>query len=129
MYARFFLKILQTHTFLHSQTHVVAELLADSTEPFESIVLKFLKHHTRDSKNGLKRYLELKLNKMDRNEVIGGFYWLGIFRINFVGTFLLHGCWNCSWANYPKCGETHRRKNRRIMTAKVEFSLKRVKMM
>uniref|UniRef100_A0A915DBF1 Vacuolar protein sorting-associated protein 18 homolog n=1 Tax=Ditylenchus dipsaci TaxID=166011 RepID=A0A915DBF1_9BILA len=44
-----------------------AELLALSLEPFEAIVLKFLKDGSA-SRNGLKRYLELKLNKMDRSE-------------------------------------------------------------
>ncbi|KAI1713361.1 pep3/Vps18/deep orange family domain-containing protein [Ditylenchus destructor] len=44
-----------------------ADILAESSEPFESIVLKFLKDGAA-SRNGLKRYLELKLKQMDQSE-------------------------------------------------------------
>ncbi|CAD5212799.1 unnamed protein product [Bursaphelenchus okinawaensis] len=55
-------KFLQDNNFV-----AAAELLAQSTEPFENTVLKFLKNsNSRDSRNGLKRYLELKLEALDK---------------------------------------------------------------
>ncbi|VDN58163.1 unnamed protein product [Dracunculus medinensis] len=44
-----------------------AEVLAESNEPFEVIVLKFLSI-TDDRRNGLKRFLDLKLNSMNTRE-------------------------------------------------------------
>lgn len=44
-----------------------AELLAKSNEPFENTVMKFLKYNSRDSRNGLKRYLELKLDFINKS--------------------------------------------------------------
>uniref|UniRef100_A0A914ECY7 Vacuolar protein sorting-associated protein 18 homolog n=1 Tax=Acrobeloides nanus TaxID=290746 RepID=A0A914ECY7_9BILA len=59
----------EAEKFVFENNYVAAaELLAESTEPFESTVLKFLKQNSRESRNGLKRYLELKLNKMARSE-------------------------------------------------------------
>ncbi|KAI6184393.1 Vacuolar protein sorting-associated protein 18-like protein [Aphelenchoides bicaudatus] len=39
-----------------------AELLAKSDEPFENTVMKFLKFNSRESRNGLKSYLDLRLS-------------------------------------------------------------------
>ncbi|KAI6179311.1 Glycogen debrancher [Aphelenchoides besseyi] len=41
-----------------------AEILAESVEPFENIVLKFLKVSSKESRNGLKRFLDLKLTSV-----------------------------------------------------------------
>lgn len=43
-----------------------AELLALSADTFESLVLKFLRP-AKSSRNGLKRFLELKLNQLISN--------------------------------------------------------------
>ncbi|KAH7710425.1 Protein VPS-18, partial [Aphelenchoides avenae] len=46
-----------------------AELLAQSTDPFENTVLMFLRDGTsKEGRMGLKRFLELKLNPMNRSE-------------------------------------------------------------
>ena len=55
------------NNFLAQQNFVgAAELLAKSDEPFEATVMKFLKYNSRESRNGLKSYLELKLNAINK---------------------------------------------------------------
>lgn len=46
-----------------------AEILAESSDSFEAIVLNFLKGGA-ESRNGLKRFLELKLNQLQETSVI-----------------------------------------------------------
>lgn len=53
---------LSFHLSLASRFCAAAEILAESVEPFENIVLRFLKASSNESRNGLKRFLELKLN-------------------------------------------------------------------
>ncbi|CAD5217958.1 unnamed protein product [Bursaphelenchus xylophilus] len=73
----------EAEKFLNDNNFVAAaELLAQSTEPFENTVLKFLKNpNSRDSRNGLKRYLELKLDALDKRvrflvlRILKTFYW------------------------------------------------------
>lgn len=45
-----------------------AEILAESSDSFETIVLKFLKSGA-EGRNGLKRFLELKLNQLQHTNV------------------------------------------------------------
>lgn len=55
------------NNFLAQQNFVsAAELLAKSDEPFENTVMKFLKYNSRESRNGLKSYLELKLSSINK---------------------------------------------------------------
>lgn len=55
-------------------------MLAESNEPFEVIVLKFLSI-TDDRRNGLKRFLDLKLNSMNTREVFFDSFWINLLDI------------------------------------------------
>lgn len=77
-----------------------AELLVQSTEPFEAIVLKFLKHGAC-ARNGLKRYLELKLSKMINSGVFYNFFFefKDSLKTSLNGTFSLFGYWKFNLLN------------------------------
>lgn len=60
-----------------------AEVLAESTDPFEVSVLKFLST-TEDRRSGLKRFLDLKLNSLTSLKVIFRFAVLRLYQVNIL---------------------------------------------
>lgn len=65
--------MLALHKFDYFSFVGAAELLSKSDEPFETTVMKFLKYNSRESRNGLKSYLDLKLNSISKMVSLGNF--------------------------------------------------------